>query len=154
MQVYEDLIRSLGLEMQINLVSDSHQSCRIEYSEEQVTIQIDLDTTGDRLLIGTQLGEIPPGAYRHQVFVQALRVNGISKTPRGTLAFSEKNNTLVLFHYIPIATAEAKSISDFIELFTTHAKVWVDAIKDATIPQIEEDPGPSSQGSGMFGMKP
>lgn len=150
MNLYDDIIKELGTTLDIPLHSDAKDTCRIEFEQEHVTIQVDLDESGERLLVGSILGEIAAGSYRAQLFELALRVNGASNSPRGTLAFSDTISSLILFEFLPMATTDAQKLHDFIQLFVTHAKAWIDAIAAQTVPQVETDT--QTQGSGMFGM--
>lgn len=135
---FETLIKDLGNYMNLVLKPDANQSCRLEYTDGP-SIQIDLDPTGENVLLGTQLGEIPPGIYRIRILKQALRVNGLSTFPRGFLAFSEKNNTLVLFQYLPLLTLTGETLFHFLQQFHMHAKIWLEALKKGEVPTIEED---------------
>lgn len=152
MNPFEELIRELSAKMDITLHPDSHQSCLIAFPQDELTIQIDLDTDADRILVGSQLGRITPGPYRERIFVQALRVNGASDTPRGILSFSEKNDTLILYQFLPLAKLNGEKIYHFLLLFREHASVWKKALATGEIPTVQEEA--STKGSGMFGLKP
>ncbi len=147
---FENLIQQLGAEMGIDLKPDAHLSCLLTFPDDNVSVQIDLDTSGDQILVGTQLGNIPPGPYRERILFQAMRVNGGSLIPRGILAFSEKNDTLVLFQFLPLAFLDGKILHTYIEVFRDHAKIWKEALEHGEIPTIEED---ARQGT-MFGLEP
>ena len=152
MTPFEDLIHELGKVIDITLHPDSHQSCLLAFPADQISIQIDLHTSGDKILVGTQLGALTRDAFRERIFMQAMRVNGASITPRGILAFSEKNDTLVLFQYLSLSSLNGEKLHKFVQLFREHAKVWKEAIKHGDIPTIEEDD--SSPGERMFGLNP
>ncbi|MCH9626382.1 MAG: hypothetical protein S4CHLAM2_00020 [Chlamydiales bacterium] len=151
MTPFEDLIRALGKEMDITLEPDAHQSCLLTFPKENLSIQIDLDTSADQILIGSQLGEVPPGAYRERVFTQAMRVNGASTTPRGILAYSEMNGTLILFQFLSLAALDGSKLNGFVQLFREHAKAWKEALGQGELPSLEEDVQPP--GDPMFGLK-
>ncbi len=151
MTPFEDLIRALGKEMDITLEPDSHQSCLLTFPKENLSIQIDLDTSAEQILIGSQLGEVPPGSYRERVFTQAMRVNGTSTTPRGILAYSEMNGTLILFQFLSLAALDGPKLNGFVQLFREHAKAWKEALDKGELPPLEEDVVPP--GDPMFGMK-
>ena len=151
MTPFETLLKELGDLMGTPLAPDHNQACYLEYTELGLSVQIDLDGNADQILVGTQLGTVPPGAYRDRIFTQALRVNAMSLHPRGILAFSEKNDTLVLFQFLSIAILDGTKLFQFLQLFLEHAKVWTDALTHQDIPPIEEDA--SAEGSsGMFGL--
>lgn len=152
MTPFEDLIRELGNEMGLDLQPDSHSSCLLAFPADGLSVQIDLDSSGEQILIGTQLGNVPPGVYREQIFTQAMRVNSGSLTPRGILAFSEKNNTLVLFQFLFLDSMNGEKLHSFIQIFRAHAKVWKEALERGEIPKIEEDV--SKPSGSMFGLRP
>ncbi|MFC2049057.1 CesT family type III secretion system chaperone [Chlamydiota bacterium] len=152
MNPFEDLIRELGAVMDIPLHVDNHQACLLTFREDELAIQIDLDTNADRILIGSQLGRITPGVYRERVFTQALRANGTASTPRGILAFSEKNDTLVLFQFLEIAWLTGEKLHEFLLLFREHASIWKRALAAGDIPTVVAES--TAKGSSMFGLKP
>ena len=153
MTPFEDVIRELGIIMNIELSLDSHLSCLLSFPLDNLHIQIELNTTADQILIGSQLGSILPGSYRKQIFLQAMRVNGGSLIQRGILAFSEKNDTLILFQFLPILGLNGEKLNQFIEIFKAHAKVWKEALEHGDIPKIEDDVSISEE-SKMFGLNP
>lgn len=152
MNPFEILIRDLGSAMGLDLNADNHLSCRIFFSEEDPTIQIDLDTNADRILIGSELGPLTAGIYRERIFTQALMANGTAQSPRGILAFSERNDTLFLFQFLKMESLTGEKLYRFLQQFLEHARVWKTAVARGDIPQIEEAAHKSS-GSGMFGLK-
>ncbi len=151
MNPFEDLIHDLGNQMGVPLKADSHQSCKLTFPAQQITLQIDLDVNADQIIVGTQLARIPAGSYRERIFRQALRVNGSSVSPRGILAYSEKNDTLVLFQFLPLAFLDGKKLFSFLQLYLEHARAWKEALDHGDIPQIQEDA--ETGGSGMFGLR-
>lgn len=149
MNPFETLIQELSLKMDVTLHPDSHLSCLINFPAEELLIQIDLDNNADRILVGSQLGRITPGPYRERIFTQALRVNGTSQIPRGILAFSEKNDTLILYQYLSIDKLNGDKLYHFLQLFLEHARIWKEALSRGDIPAVQED---VAQKSGMFGL--
>jgi hypothetical protein len=152
MTPFEELIRQLSFLMEVNLHPDSHQSCLISFPQDEISIQIDLDVNADKILIGTQLGRITPGAYRERIFTQALRANGLAHSPYGILAFSEKNDTMVLYQFFTLEKMNGEKLHAYLQEFREQAKLWKKALSTGDIPTIEEQV--PSKGSGMFGMKP
>lgn len=135
---FESLISDLGAQMDINLKPDAHESCKLMFAGN-VAIQIDLTPNADSVLIGCELGKINPGSYREKIMKQALRVNGLSIQPRGVLAFSEKNDALILFQYLPLSNLTGETLNAFLQLFVEHARIWQEALKVGEIPQMAED---------------
>ena len=70
--------------------------------------------------------------------------------PRITNAFSEKNDTLILFQFISLAYLNGEKLFNFIQLYLKHAVAWKEALERAELPPIEEE---FSQ-ERMFGLTP
>ncbi len=136
---YEELLKELGGILGSNLAPDKNQSCLLHFPAQGINIQIDLDHDGEKLLIGTQVGIVPPGPYREKVFKQALIDNGSAHFSRGILAYSEKNHSLVLFQYLFLAGLNGMKLNQFLEIFLQHAHAWVEAIFRGEIPQYQKE---------------
>ncbi|MCH9610761.1 MAG: hypothetical protein S4CHLAM81_08080 [Chlamydiales bacterium] len=150
MAPYEQLIRELGELIGIQLQADGRQSCLIDFPNDGVAVQVDLDAQGDRLLIGCNLGDLAPGSHRELVFAQAMRVNALPRSPRGLLAYSDLKDSLILYQYMMLNNLTAAKLHNFLTRFVNHARLWHDAISRGDIPPIEET---SSGGSnGMMGL--
>lgn len=135
MTPFEDLIQALGNEMGIQLRPDKRQSCRLVFPEN-IYIQIDLDSNADQILVGSELGVLNPGKHRELVLEQAMRINGNPNANRGVLAYSEKNNTLVLFQTLSIYTLTGQKLFNFIKNFHEIAKNWHKAILSKEVPEL------------------
>ena len=144
MQPYEELIVALGEMIGTPLQADSRQSCRLEFPEDDVIAQIDLDVRGDRVLVGSQLSTLPPGIHREQVLLTAMHVNGLPRSPRGHLAYSERNDELVLYQFLDLATLDVEKLHNFLKLFVNHARLWREALKRGDVPKIAEGHSGSS----------
>jgi hypothetical protein len=152
MNPFEMLIQDLGKSMEIPLRADSKQSCLITFPKESLSIQIDLDANADKIVVGSQLGRITPGIYREKIFIQAMKANGTQLIPRGILAFSEKNDTLVLFQLLLLAYLTGEKLHQFLKLFHEHALIWKESLASGFIPLLEGEETP--KGSGTFGLRP
>lgn len=137
MNPFEDLLKELGSKIGTSLTADRNQSCRLEI-EEGFYVQIDLDSSGERILIGCNLGRLRQGSYRNALIKQAMRTNSAALTPRGILAYSKRNDSLILFQYFTLVYCNAETLYEFIQLFIAHARIWYDSLLREEIPQIEE----------------
>ncbi len=151
MNPFEDLIKSLGQEMGLQLKPDTNQSCRIDFPDA-ISLQIDLDGTAERILIGSRLGQVTLGPYRERLFLQSLKVNGHLMPIRGILAYSEKSSQLILFQFLFIAGLNGEKLHQFVLSFLEHATIWVESIKRGDVPHFEILEGPR-QSDGLFGLK-
>lgn|GEM_PF-1674967 len=149
MQPYEELIKQLGEVIGVPLEPDPRQSCCIFFPADDVTLQIDLDTQGDRILVGSELGTLPPGTQREQALRQAMKVNGLPRSPRGHLAFSDRKDSLILYQFFKLANLDAVKLHSQLTRIVNHARLWKEALAKGEIPRIEETP---TGVSGMLGQ--
>jgi len=152
MQAYEDLIRDWGVLAGISIVPGPRQVCCVLFPEEHLTLHIDLDRSGEKLLLGCNLGILNPGVYRKKILVAALKSNSLSTSPRGILAFSSKLGSLVLFQYLALMAANPQKLQKYVQEFRNHAKLWAEALQQETIPEIKGVTSTPTTG-GMFGLK-
>lgn len=149
MSAFDDLIKDLGDKMALNLRPDQHSSCRLVFNQG-ATIQIDLDSTGDKILCASTLGNVPAGAFRERVFKKALIFNGI-QTRKAIFSFSAKNDELVLFQYFSLMTITGESLYKALVLQAEQIRIWVEALKNGQLPEIEDEGAKTK--SGYLGMR-
>lgn len=149
MDRFETILLELGDEIDVDLVPDQNRICQINYMDE-LHIQLQYDERKESLLIASFLCEVPPGKYREKLLKEALKSNG--EYPRvGTLAYSERNNQLTFFTYVPAPGLKAEALSKILESFIRTASGWKEAVeRGKSLPTSE---GPSSN-SGIFGIRP
>ena len=150
MDAFEHLIHDLGVAMNLSLSVDSHQSCRLHFPNHDLFVQLDLEADGETLLLGTELGVLEPGSFLNSFLKQALIMNGISKGEHGSLAYSEKKHTLILFAFLPLRTLSGTSLNTFLDRFLTQALTWKEALKNGVAPTLEHET--VSSGNRMFGL--
>lgn len=128
MERFYQLIEELGNILDLSLYVDSHQACQLVI-EEKIAIQIELDPSGEKILLGSFLCEIPPGKFREEVLKQALMDNYSNPLETGTLSYMEKTSKLALFSYIPFAELSAEKLSDFLATFIEKGLKWKEAVE-------------------------
>lgn len=127
MDYFSELLYDLGREIGEALYPDSNRICQLNY-HGQLHVQIEYFEPKQQLLIASFLCEIPPGKYREMLFKEALKTN--DKYPRiGTLAYSERNNQLVLFAFLPTPSLNGRQLFHFIEQFIPKAMGWKEAVE-------------------------
>lgn len=147
MDRFEDILAGLSQHLKTPLTPDSQSSCLISFASG-VKVQLELDKTGDKLILGAFLGELPPGRLRELILIEALKQNNV--TQYGTFAFSLKKNLLVLFSKL---SADSINVNDLYELLMKmieKAVPWKEAIAQGTVPQIAST---QSGGSSIFSLK-
>lgn len=138
MSPFEQLLNDLGLKLNIHLHPDQHQTCRIQFSRN-LFVQIDLDADGDKILIGSDLGRVSPGIYQDRLFRATLQANGALSYPKGSLCYSEKKQSLLLFQYLPLREMTGEKLHKFLLSFLEYARLWIDAIAYGDIPEVAEE---------------
>lgn len=147
------LLQELAKALKIAALSpDSNNSCLVKLASG-LQIQIELDRTGEFLILGSDLGEVPPGKYRENLFKEALKANDADHPIHGILAFSKKTEHLVLFEKISIKDLNGAAIAEEIAPFAEKGLMWENAIKRGEIPVITGI-RTSDKASGMFGLRP
>lgn len=148
---YSLLLQELGKLLNINdLQPDGNHSCLIKFPGS-ISIQIEPDKAEQFLIIGCDLGAVPPGKYRELVFQEALKANG-QLTPRhGDFAFSTVADKLILQELIPLQNLNGDRLYASLTPFVEKAKNWRDAISRGDVPSSLTTTSPAR--GGMFGLR-
>lgn len=138
------LLDDLGTLIQVPLHPDHHRSCSLNVNG-QLHVQIQEDENKDQLLVATFIGEIPPGKFRENILKETLKENNLFSR-LGTFSYSERNNQLAFFSYLPLAGLRGDTMADFLELFFEKAFSWRTALATGQLPirgQTLQKTGPS-----------
>lgn len=151
--LFGSLLQELGKILEIpDLHPDRNNSCLIKL-KSGLSIQLEFDRSGQFLILGSDLGTVPPGRYRENLFREALKANDLPYPNHGTLAYSKKSDHLIIFEKMAAADMTGEKIAAEIMPFSEKALVWKEALQKGDVPIINQ--GYSSQKSaGMFGLKP
>lgn len=151
---YEAILQELGTSMKIEGIKpDSNNSCLLEL-KEGVYVQIEPDETADWLIMGTKLGNIPPGSYRTQLSKAALQTNALQPAPLGVFAWSEAADVLVLFTKIPVKHLDGIKLHEILTKFHAKALIWKKAIEENKVPMVESETNKIIASRGLFGLRP
>lgn len=130
--ILKELSKTALLPM-VDLVPDRNNSCLIALPDG-LKIQIEIDKTERNLLIGSLLGEIPLGPYRSDLFREALRANYAPWPRHGDLGYSTKTSNLILYELMPVEGISGELVAEHLKPFIDKAYIWVDAIKNGSLP--------------------
>ena len=147
MDRFEDILLGLSSHLKTPLAPDGQSSCLISFANG-VKVQLELDKTGDKLILGAFLGELPAGRLREQILIEALKQNNV--TQYGTFAFSLKKNHLVLFSKLAADSVNVDTLFELLMKMVEKAAPWKEAITQGTVPQIAST---TSGGSSIFSLK-
>lgn len=151
--LFGSLLQELGTILQIpDLHPDRNNTCLIKL-KNGINIQLEFDRSGRFLLLGTDLGIVPPGKYRENLFREALKANDLPFPTHGTLAYSKKSDCLVMFEKITSTDLTGEKIAAELIPFSEKAIVWKDALQKNDIPMITQGYSPLKS-TGMFGLRP
>ncbi len=146
---FEELLHELGPELGTTLHPDRKGACTLKINEI-FHLQIECDAHQENLLVATFICDIPPGKYRENILKDALKANGPFPVS-GTLAYSDRNNKLVLFSYFRLAGLTGKKLAEFLAAFVDKANQWRIGIETGHTSHLVSTA--SKPVSGIFGMK-
>lgn len=146
--LFSSLLLELGQILEIqDLTPDSNNSSLLKL-KNGVKIQIEPGKSEQFLIMGAQIGNIPPGRYRDNIFREALKANNVPPK-NGIFAYSKKSDQLILFQMIPLEDLTGTKIHDYLVPFSEKVKLWQEAISRGEIPSIGLT---TSRSKGLFGL--
>lgn len=150
--MFGTLLEDLGKLIKIEtLEPDKNNSCLISFTNG-VKVQLEIDQSRNLLVVGCDLGAIPPGRYRETLFREALKSNGLPPPRNGNFAFSKQQDHLIMTEELPLKDIHPDQVFQLLEPFLAKAKEWQDAISRGDTPTIIQGAYNSKAKSGMFGL--
>jgi hypothetical protein len=148
------LLQELGSLLEAtDLHPDRNNTCLIRL-KSGLEIQLEIDRSGEFLILGADLGSVPPGKYRENLFRESLKANNLPYPLHGVLAYSRKSDHLVLFEKLYIKELNGEKIAAEITPFADKAMVWKNAVAQSDIPVINQAYTSTTRSAGMFGLRP
>lgn len=145
--ILEDLSRNLSLDLKV----DENESCLINI-QNRIEIQLELDPSQCYLVIGAVIGELPPGKFREDSLVAALKANAKPYPRLGTFAFSRRLESLVIFEMIELDHFDVNNILSILTPLIKKALTWKNALQSGlTAPEREEDYREMKNDTDFFG---
>jgi hypothetical protein len=155
MENFIDLMSALGELMDTELIPDLNQVVTIMINEK-IMLNIELSVTGEKILLGSLVVELPPGRFREEVLKFALLANHASDTNLGTLAYISNHNSLVLLQEVYSQGLKATELYEKISFFVDRAQGWQNAINAGKPYPEERNEIPKlkvkSEGQKIFGF--
>jgi hypothetical protein len=147
---FEALIQQLSAELKIKLQVDRNHACALKI-HHKLTVQLQIDTALEKVLIASLVSEIPPGRFRENVLAEALKANNLPDPRTGILGYLSTGNRLTLHQRYPLATLDGKKLADLVAGFIDYADLWHEAIEKG---QSSPAPIHGSKGSpNPFGLQ-
>jgi Tir chaperone protein (CesT) family len=126
----------------LTLQADRHHACAIQIKQGLI-VQLESDSAQEKLLIASQIIEVPPGKFRENVLKEALKMNALPDPLIGIFCYIGKINQLVLFQYYPFDILTAQRLAALLGPFIQTAEKWRDAIaRGDSAPRSEYPPPP------------
>jgi hypothetical protein len=131
MDRFQQLLYDLGQIIDLPLYADQNQRCRLNINED-LDIQLEYDSSKERILFASFCCEVPPGKFRENVLKEALKANGVF--PRiGSYGFSEQKNKLALFEYISVQHLSSEKFGDLLAQFIDRAQRTKKAVETGNL---------------------
>lgn len=150
--IYEDLLKEIGHELEIELAPDQNDSCQIRLAEG-VQLQMEIYKRTNQFVLCFRLGNPPPGKYRETLLKEALRANGLPAPRHGTFGFSASTEALYLFELLNLDRLDGKKIVEHMMAMKDTAIAWTEAISNGNIPQVASSTSFGGGGMGLFGIR-
>jgi hypothetical protein len=147
---FEALLNELSVELGVTLHLDRKGACKLKINE-MFDVQLETDAHQENLLVASFICDAPPGKYRENILRDALKTNW-PFPKNGTLAYSDRNNKLVLFSYFRLANLNGKKLAEFLSVFIDKANHWRTGVETGHTAHLVSAPAKST--GGMFGMNP
>jgi Tir chaperone protein (CesT) family len=148
--LFDALLSEIGHALKLpDLHQDRNNSCLIKMPTG-IDIQMEMHPRLQEFILGSDLGEVPLGRYRENIFMEALKANGMPYPQHGVLAYSTKSGHMVLYEKFHTRDLTGQRIADEIPLFIEKAKIWKDALEKGEIPAVTG----VRTSMGMFGLRP
>lgn len=108
LNAFEALLQELARALQIDqLKPDSNNSCLIQMPNGP-KVQLEVNKQEDRLIMGSNLGFLPVGRYREDVFREALKANNLPPPVTAPLPIVKKRTSSSSSTPFPSPTSMAK----------------------------------------------
>ncbi len=135
---FHEILQLLGQELGLTLHTDRNHACALQINEGLI-VQMESDSAQERLLIASQIIEVPPGKFRENVLKEALKANALADPLVGIFAYIAKINQLVLYQYYPFDILNAQRLAGLLAPFIQTAEKWRNAIASGSPgpPQLE-----------------
>lgn len=138
---FQDVLDGLSDELDIDVEPDLHGLCTLMINEK-VKVQLEVDVTGESILMATLVTELPPGKFRERILKDALKANYLAEENHGVLSYTGPDNALVLALTIPMHGLTGKELYEHLSIFVERAQGWQKAIDEGhpSPPDTEEVP--------------
>lgn len=125
---FQEILHHLSAELDLPLQTDKHHACAIQIRQGLI-VQLESNAEQEKLLIASQIINLPPGKFRENVLREALKTNAKPDPRIGILSYIPKVNQLVLFQTYPFDILTAERLVALLGPFIQMAEKWRRAIE-------------------------
>lgn len=149
---FQEIVEELGKSLDAALHVDHLGTCTLLF-DDKLEVQLEVISNYE-MIIASPLCPIPPGKFRENILLCALKANQDLYPQIGALGFSEKHNQLALFTNISLREITGEKLAEKLAQFVPKAMEWKDSIElHNAAPNLKGPPtGDSSRPFG--GIKP
>lgn len=144
----ERIIEILAEELDTELNLDAGNLCKIMVND-QIPVQLELDKTGENIMLGCMIMEISPGKFRENILKAALKANYAKDKGIGNFSYIPKTASLCLFEFLPLDYLSEETVFKFFTDFCNKALNWYENLQAGRIPTISSSSTPSTNPFGI-----
>lgn len=133
MSKFSDLLSPLGSILGTHLEPEQDTLCKIRM-KDGVSVQLEYEENGDRLLLVSLLSELPPGKFREEALLAALKANYLD-TSLGSFAYVDAKQTLAMQLFLPGSISPAL-LATLLQQFTEKGVSWQTAVTQGTFSSL------------------
>lgn len=127
------LIQELAQELNLKLDTGPNDSCLINIPGN-ISIQMELDRSQKFFLIVANLGTVPVGKYREEIFKEALQYNVLPTNDIGSFGYSDAADCLILFRMLHTGGLSGSKIKEVLFKMIDLGRVWKTSIEQGEHP--------------------
>ena len=147
---FEEIIRQLGESLGLTLHVDKNRACVLKV-HDALSIQIQTDSSQEKILIACFVIELPPGRFRENVLAEALKANHLPDPRTAIFGYLNAGNRLTMHQRYPLALLDGKKLAVLAANFIDYAELWHDVLKNG-----QSSPAPiaaTSKPTNPFGLR-
>lgn len=147
------LLEELGRALMLKIAPDPNGACMLRYPDG-LEVRIDPDKLGEKIYVSCELGAVPQGKFRENIFREALKANGLPPPQNGIFCFHGKKESLYIYDQLPMVELNGIRLSELIQGFVQKARIWKEGIARGEVPSYRSaEMSYSPRGSGLFGLR-
>jgi hypothetical protein len=125
--IFQDFLIELGKELDIPINIDNPKAITF-LVDDILNIQIENNPIDGNIIIAAFVTRLTPGKFRENVLRETLKYNDIFERI-GTFGYSDKENDLVLFDFLPFPEIKMDVFINYISSFIETSFKWKESIE-------------------------